>query len=670
MADKKQTKKPQVAGQVRRIPLKDIVPSENNPRKVFNPDDLQELADSIKANGLLQPITVRPIKSSFAKYEIVCGERRYRATQLTGNEEIDCIVKELTDKQALTAMIYENMQRQNVDPMEEAAAIDKLVNTFDETIPDVAKMLGKSETFVRTRLRLNTTIPEFVDLMHNGPLVLTHLVEICKLPPEQQKTLYESCFTPECIARWKYKFPNIPQLNEMIETNVLMQLSKATFSLKDDTFEGHPACEGCPLNTKTNPQSSSDSNEPRCMNRLCFLDKTAQRIFREAKAQPVEVEIVYQGSPSESEDFLAKAEAAGVNARPMGVRKYVIDPPEPKREDFTEEEYYLTRMRTWKHVKEVFDLGVKDGNIVPVYEICYSGHPSGELKYAYNVASDGSTGDIAKQKLQEQIMQYKENLLNIKEKKHDEQVEEYRKAVESSEYSTLNTAMSAVENDILLALLFKHLPYEFKQKLGLEWNIGRDSWRQNKQTLDNNRNAIKREFIRVALSDKSVNFAKDLQGMLEALMDERYGSTKSQINERVEEKFKRTKDQIRAKIDALKDQLKPEKKEETPVEQPAEEATESPAEASAEQPEVEQPADEAPAENEQPTEEAPAEEAPAEEAPIEEATTEETAAEETADPAEAEAPSEPAGAEKIENEEQPSKETAEGAPVESEEKSE
>ena len=315
-------------------------------------------------------------------------------------------------------------------------------------------------------------------------------------------------------------------------------------------------------------------------------------------------------------------------ARPMGVRKYVIDPPEPKREDFTEEEYYLKRMHTWKHVKEVFDLGVKDGNIVPVYEICYSGHPSGELKYAYNVKTEGDTGDIEKQKLQEQIMQFKENLLNIKEKKHDELVEEYRKAIEASEYSQLNMAMTAVENDILIALLFKHLPYEFKQKLGLEWNLGRESWRQNKQALDNNRNAIKREFIRVALSDKSVNFAKDLQGMLEGLMDERYGSTKSQINDRVDEKFKKTKDQIRAKIDALKERMKPAKKSE------AKEVDEEPTEQPAATPEIE--------DGKMPTEQAAIETAPAENPePVEE----------TVDPAETEAPVEPAGAELPESDE-------------------
>ena len=202
--------------------------------------------------------------------------------------------------------------------------------------------------------------------------------------------------------------------------------------------------------------------------------------------------------------------------------------------------------------------------------------------------------------------------------------------------------MTAVENDILIALLFKHLPYDFKQKLGLEWNISRESWRQNKQTLDNNRNAIKREFIRVALSDKSVNFAKDLQGMLEGLMDERYGSTKSEINDRVEEKFKKTKDQIRAKIDALKEKMKPAKKGDA-AGAPEEAAEQAPTPAEAE-------------EQKMPTEQATEDNAPVvDPVPVEEAV----------DPAEAEAPVEPAGAELPDETEQAEGEKQEADPAES-----
>lgn len=548
MNKSKDTVKSQITGQVRRIPIKEIVPSKDNPRKVFNPEELNELAESIKENGLLQPITVRPLESSFAKFEIVCGERRYRATQLTGAEEMDCIVKELDDKSAFAAMVLENLQRKDVDPMEEAAAIDKLVNSFATDIPQVAKMIGKSETFVRSRLRLNGTIQEFVDLMHNGPLVLTHLLEICKLPAEQQKTLYECCFTPESIARWKYKFPNIPQLKEMIETNVLMQLSKATFSLVDETFEGHPACENCPLNTKNSPNSEGGVLDPRCMNRKCFIDKTTQRIFREAKMQPVGVEIVYQGTSSENDALIKKAGEFGVPVSPMGIRKYVVSPAEPRKEDFTEQEFYQKRHNTWKHQKALFDIGLKEGNIVPVYEIGYSGHMSGERKYAYNLKEGEGNGDIEKQKQQELIMKYKEKLLSLDEKKEDEKVEGLRQEMSRSEYSNLNMAMSVVENDILIALLFKHLPYEFKQKLGLEWTIGKESWKENKEVMDKNRNSIKREFIRVALSDKSVNFSKDLQGMLEGIMQERYGSILSEVDKKLDEKYKNMKASIKEKI--------------------------------------------------------------------------------------------------------------------------
>ena len=326
-----------VSGEVRRIPLKEIVPSSNNPRKTFNADELNELAESIKENGLLQPITVRPIKKEedgsdeFAKYEIVCGERRYRATQLTGAEEIDCIVKELDDKQALTAMIFENMQRKDVDPMEEASAIDRLVNEFGVEVLQVAKMLGKSETFVRSRLRLNTTIDEFVDLMHNGPLVLTHLLEISKLPQEQQKVLYETNFTPECIARWKYKFPNIPQLKEMIDADVMMKLDKAAFSLVDETFEDADGtinpCSKCPLNTQNDPANAGDVTAPRCMKRSCFLCKTKQHIIREAKLQQSDgKEIIYAGSEQENAEIIAYAKEQGVELTPVGIRKTVIYP--------------------------------------------------------------------------------------------------------------------------------------------------------------------------------------------------------------------------------------------------------------------------------------------------------------------------------------------------------
>lgn len=626
------------AGTVRRIPLKDIVPSTNNPRKTFNAEELNELAESIKENGLLQPITVRPVKSEneeteFAKYEIVCGERRYRATQLTGSEEIDCIVKELDDKQALTAMIFENMQRKDVDPMEEASAIDRLVNEFGVDVSQVAKMLGKSETFVRSRLRLNGTIQEFVDLMQNGPLVLTHLLEISKLPPEQQKVLYGACFTPECIARWKYKFPNIPELKEMIDSNVMMKLDTAKFPLNDETFHGFAegetlsACAKCPLNTANDPSGTGDVTSPRCIKRDCFMLKTVQHIIREAKHQPADVEIVYAGTEQENEEILSFARAHEVEVHSIGIRKTVVNPVEPKREDFTEEEFYLKRRQTWAHQKAIFDIGVKDGNIVPVYEVCFNGHLSGEQKYVYNI-KDESMGlnQESRQMRQEQTMKYKAMLTELTDKRHDEKIERYRKAVEEGDYGKLNTNMGATENDVLIALMLMHLSYEFKQSLGLEWTTDKDFLKNYKDVLQKNRNAIKREFIRQCLAEKSVNFAKGLQGILEIFVSDQFPQVKETIIKELDDKYAKQRDNLKKKIEDLKkdvskireseEKLKQEKEvpaEEAPGEKPADEA-----EVPAETPEQTETAgtdtpEEAPA-KEQPAETPAEEAAPAEEA--------------------------------------------------------
>ena len=186
--------------QVRNIPMSEIVPSALNPRKTFDQEELEELAQSIKENGLVQPITLRKLgNKKDSKYEIVCGERRFRASQIIGADSIQAIVKDLNDKQAFACMIIENLQRKNIDPMEEAAALHHLYTEGSMTVSEMAKMLGKSTSFVSGRIQLNNTIEPFVQLMRDGILVLTHLLDICKLPKEQQEILYESCLDFICI---------------------------------------------------------------------------------------------------------------------------------------------------------------------------------------------------------------------------------------------------------------------------------------------------------------------------------------------------------------------------------------------------------------------------------------------------------------------------------------
>mgnify|MGYP001027645110 CR=1 FL=1 len=543
--------------QVRNIALSEIVPSELNPRKTFNQEELEELAQSIKENGLIQPITLRKIgNKKDSKYEIVCGERRFRACQLIGAKDIQAVVKELNDKQAFACMIIENLQRKDIDPMEEAAALNRLYAEGTVTVVEMAKMLGKSTSFVSGRIQLHNTIEPFVKLMRDGVLVLTHLLDICKLPAEQQQTLYDSCFTEASRERWPYKFPNMPQLHEMIDEHVMNHLSTARFSLTDDTLAGACACDKCPLNTANNPDNARDVSTPRCMKRECFLAKIREAIFREAKeASKNGIKIVFAGDYAESEALLQAADEYGLVVSGLGNRQYVAEPVAPDPAQYKDEETYAIRKANYDKVRAVFDDNLKDGTITPVYEICFSGLLSGETKYVYYVP-DTEEEPFAGNKLADnnrRISELKVKLHEANEHRKEEFVERQRSFMESAEYSTLNTDLSPVESLIFRALILKRLPVAFKESIGCGEAQAKD-FREAGKSVEKNFNAIAREFIRSILSEKSVNFSPELADMLSAVMEDRYAHNVEEIAKQLDARYSQSKAGIQAKIDELREE--------------------------------------------------------------------------------------------------------------------
>lgn len=540
--------------QVRNIPLSEIVPSELNPRKTFDQEELQELAQSIKENGLVQPITLRKsANKKDGKYEIVCGERRFRACQIIGEKTIQAVVKELDDKQAFTCMIIENLQRKDIDPMEEAAALGKLFNEKTMTISEMAKLLGKSTSFVVGRIQLNQTIPEFVMLMKDGVLVLTHLLDICKLTEEQQKVLYETCFTEDCRARWTYKFPNMPQLHEMIDEHVMNLLSKANFSIDDDTFENAPACAVCPLNTKNNPDTFNDVTRPRCMKRECYIQKSMTSIFRMAKS--LGYPVVYAGEYTENEEILQNAEKAGLEVVGVGDRRYVINPVAPDESSFQDKETYEKRLWTYKKVKAVFDSNLSDGTVQAVFEICYSGKLSGEVKYMFSAPTENSKEDSfeirKKEDDRQRITDLKTKLEECKEKRIADETEKQRAFMETSEYSKLNTELSQIENKVFFALVMKRLPAAFKETLGMGMQQCAD-FRKATKIVESNLPSIIREFIRTSLSEKGVNYSKDLATMLSSIMNDRFANHAEAIASELDSHYNKMESNIQKKIEDLK----------------------------------------------------------------------------------------------------------------------
>tara|TARA_Y100000590_G_scaffold4317_1_gene5721 strand:+ start:648 stop:1493 length:846 start_codon:yes stop_codon:yes gene_type:complete len=147
-----------------KIPIKDIIRNKFQPRKHFDKDSLQELTESIKNQGVIQPIVVRPDKASEGKYEIIAGERRWLASQNAGLHEVPVVVLNVDDVKSLEFAIVENVQRKDLNPIEEAQGYQKLINDFNYNQEKLSKFIGKSRSYIANSLRL-LSLPEDILLM-------------------------------------------------------------------------------------------------------------------------------------------------------------------------------------------------------------------------------------------------------------------------------------------------------------------------------------------------------------------------------------------------------------------------------------------------------------------------------------------------------------------------
>ena len=166
------------------IPVDLIQRGKYQPRRDMHPEALEELAESIRRQGLLQPIIVRPIDDQ--RYEIIAGERRWRASQLAGLDKIPVIVKSVADDAAIAMALIENIQREDLNAMEEAVALARLRDEFELTQQEVANAVGKSRAAVANLLRLMTLREDVKILLEHGDLEFGHAKALLGLPPEEQ----------------------------------------------------------------------------------------------------------------------------------------------------------------------------------------------------------------------------------------------------------------------------------------------------------------------------------------------------------------------------------------------------------------------------------------------------------------------------------------------------
>ena len=168
------------------FPLDLLQPGKYQPRVDMSQDSLDELADSIRAQGLVQPIVVRPVNDGH--YEIIAGERRWRASKIAGLDTVPALVRDVSDRNAIAMALIENIQRENLNPMEEANALHRLREEFSMTHQEAAEAVGRSRAAVSNLLRLRNLNDEVKRLVENCDLEMGHARALLALEGEQQST--------------------------------------------------------------------------------------------------------------------------------------------------------------------------------------------------------------------------------------------------------------------------------------------------------------------------------------------------------------------------------------------------------------------------------------------------------------------------------------------------
>jgi len=181
------------------LPIEKLQRGEYQPRTNMDPDSLQELAESIKSQGIIQPILVRPVSDD--QYEIIAGERRWRAAQIAQLDEVPVLIRNIPDEATLAVALIENIQRENLNPVEEAVGLKRLMDEFDLTHEEMAKSVGRSRTAVTNLLRLLGLSSGAKQLLEQGGIEMGHGRALLALPHDQQDMVANEVYAKRLSVR-------------------------------------------------------------------------------------------------------------------------------------------------------------------------------------------------------------------------------------------------------------------------------------------------------------------------------------------------------------------------------------------------------------------------------------------------------------------------------------
>lgn len=307
-----------------------IEPSNYNARKTFDTDALKELAQSISVHGLIQAITVR---TKGNRYEIICGERRFRACRMLKLAEIPCIVREATDEQAYDLSIIENLQREDVPPMEAAEAYKRLIDTKRYDIASLAMQYGKSEKHIYQMLKLCDLAKGIAELVRAGKLTASAGIVISKYDKKIQEEVLRDRLYEDGTGEWCYVTANV--LEGKIQnyyTNIL-----------DNYHFDKTKCLACPYNSTNFDLFAEGNGCGKCANKKCLSDKQTAYLVEQAQAVALaDPKLVFIGEQyshdNEATQIIKKGGYEFKNVQTYNLTSYPTAPTAPQAENFKKPE--------------------------------------------------------------------------------------------------------------------------------------------------------------------------------------------------------------------------------------------------------------------------------------------------------------------------------------------
>jgi len=219
--------------ELQKLPIEQLHPGKYQPRKDMSDEALIELANSIKSQGIIQPIVVRLVGERH--YEIIAGERRWRAAQLAGLDLVPCLVKDVPDESAVAMALIENIQREDLNAMEEAIALERLLIEFELTHQEVADIVGKSRTTVSNLLRLNNLNVEVKTFLEHGDIEMGHARALLALSDDEQTNTARIVVAKELTVRETEAL--IKKVQEPIKEEKVKEIDPDTQSLEQKISE-------------------------------------------------------------------------------------------------------------------------------------------------------------------------------------------------------------------------------------------------------------------------------------------------------------------------------------------------------------------------------------------------------------------------------------------------